>query len=119
MWMREGDLRRLGFRRSRASRGYWRCAGRFGLRGEEHLSAFPREIARSGDRGGAATPIELTEFHVTFPLGENVHFYYHEIAEAEWRAEGHTSAAEIRRIGQDPAALKERADRVAERFVAA
>jgi hypothetical protein len=119
MWLWESELRELGFRRGRASRGYWQCVRRFGLRGDEHLSAFPRGEVRVADRRGGGILIELTEFHVTFPVGENVHFYYHEVSEGQWRPEGHTSAAEIRRIGLDPIVLRDRADRVAEDFVSA
>ena len=119
MWLWEGELKGLGFRR-RAG-GYWRCARRFGLRGDEHISAFARsEQVVSGSRPDArGLMIELSELHVTFPLGENVHFYYHERTETEWEPGGFTSGAEIRRLGLSPVRLRERADRLAGEIIAA
>jgi hypothetical protein len=113
MWLHEDQLRRLGFRRRSA--GYWSCLGRFGLRGEEHISVFARsELALPGrGRGEAGLMIELTEFHVTLPVGENLHFYYHEARGSEWAPGGQTSSTEVRRLGLDPFALRDRADKVA------
>jgi hypothetical protein len=119
MWLWEGELRGLGF--SRRAGGYWRCARRFGLRGDEHISAFARsEQVVSGRRpGGGGLLVELSEVHVTFPMGENVHFYYHERTETEWEPGGCTSGAEIRRLGLHPARLRERADQIAGEVIAA
>lgn len=119
MWLWEGELRELGFRRGAG--GYWRCARRFGLQGDEHISAFARsEQGVSGSRPDArGLMIELSELHVTFPLGENVHFYYHERTETEWEPGGFTSGAEICRLGLSPVRLRERADRLAGEIIAA
>ena len=118
MWLWESELRELGFRRKAA--GYWRCARRYGMKGDEHISVFARcEQAIAGHpRHGGGLLVELAEFHVTFPLGEDVHFYYHEVSRGEWAPGGHTSGAELRRLGLDPDELRRRADGIAGAFVA-
>jgi hypothetical protein len=118
MWLHEIQLRRLGFRRQ--SPGYWACFRRFGLRGDEHISTYARsEVAEGPARRGWVAPlvIEVTEFHVTLPMVENFHFYYHESDGRIWPLGGHTSASEIRRLGLDPAALRDRADSIARAFL--
>src|SRR5262249_60227047 len=116
----ESEVRALGFRR-KAER-YWWCRRRFGLQEDEHLSLFSwsEQSIPDGSRRAVRFVVELTEFHVTLPFGhDNIHFYYHERLENEWSPGGHTSSAEVRRLGLDPAALRERADAVAAEFVAA
>jgi hypothetical protein len=117
MWLWASELHELGFRRR--SERYWRCEGRHGLPAEGHLSIFSwGEQAIPAGRAGARYLVELTEFHVTFAVGrEHLHFYYHEGWPNEWHPAGHTSSAEIRRAGGDPAELCGRADLVAGEFV--
>jgi len=75
---------------------------------------------RLHQRHGTRWLVELTEFHVTFQLGlEHVHFYYHEQGENAWRPAGHTSSAEIIRLGESPLAWRSRADASAAALVAA
>jgi hypothetical protein len=106
MWIYEHQFRALGFRRK--SSGYWSCFHRFGLQGEEHLSVFARTEL--------GPIVEVTEFHVTIPVGENVHFYYHETTNGNFSPDGHTSSAELQRLGFDVSALRARADEIAGRF---
>jgi hypothetical protein len=115
MWLWESELRSLGFRRK--SERYWQCERRFGLPACGHLSAYSwSEHAVAGERLLA----ELSTFHVTFEIGhDNVHFYYHERLENEWEPAGHTTSAEITRLGHDPLRLRAWADAVAARLVAA
>jgi hypothetical protein len=120
MWLWENELRELGFRRK--GERYWLCGRRFGLHEDDHLSvvSWCEQTILAGRRGRPRYLIELTEFHVTLCIGhENVHFYFHESGENEWGPAGHTSSAEIRRLGHDPCALQGVADRVAGAFVAA
>jgi hypothetical protein len=120
MWLWESELRELGFRRK--SDRYWQCERRFGLEDDEHLSIFSwsEQAIPSSASGPARFLVELTEFHLTFRIQcDHVHFYYHERLENEWFPEGHTSSTEIRRLGQDPLALRSRADQIASAFVAA
>jgi hypothetical protein len=115
MWLWASELNELGFRRR--SEGYWRCERCFGLPGGAHLSLFSW-----GEQvlPGARFLVELTEFHVTFVVRqEHVHFYYHERLDNDWDPAGHTSAAELRRLGVDGAALRARADVVAASLIAA
>jgi len=64
--------------------------------------------------------VELSDFHVTFQIGlERIHFYYHERSENAWKAAGHTSGREIRRLGVEPAQLRAQADMAAALFIAA
>jgi hypothetical protein len=116
MWLHEIQLRRLGFRRRSA--GYWSCFLRFGMRGEEHISVFARSEVASDFPASrdAGLIVEVSEFHVTLPLGENFHFYYHESGDRSWTPGGNTSAAEIRRLGLDFVPLRDRADRIAGAF---
>jgi hypothetical protein len=109
MWLWEAEFRRLGFRRR--SERYWRCDRRYGLGADGHLSVFSwGELAGPG----GLLLAELTEFHVTFRLGlDHIHFYYHEYRDNEWHPGGRTSGREIRRLGEDPRALRRRADAVA------
>lgn len=118
MWLWDWELRQIGFRR--LSDRYWQCDRRHGLPGSAYLSAFPETRDRQAPAGGAGRErIELCAFHVTFCLGiDCVHFYFHEVAEGVWEPGGHTSAAEIRRH-RDPGELREIADRVADKFLAA
>jgi len=115
MWLWESELRALGFRR-RAER-YWQCERRFGLPAWGHLSVFPwGEQSLAGGR----LLVELDTFHVTFAVGgEHVHFYFHERAGSEWDPGGHTSAAEVLRLGRDVWELRAQADAVAALLVAA
>ena len=63
---------------------------------------------------------EFAEFHVTFEVyRHNLHFYYHEIRYDEWLPEGHTSTAEVTRLGYDACDLKTISDEIAEQFVKA
>jgi hypothetical protein len=115
MWLWESELRALGFRRK--SERYWQCERRFGLPVCGHLSVYCwSEHVVDGGRLLA----ELDTFHVTFLIGhDNIHFYYHERLENEWEPAGHTSSAEITRLGHDPRRLRLEADAVAARLVAA
>ena len=119
MWLWDTDLRRLGFRRK--SERYWQCERRFGLSATDHVSLFSwSEQVIPGQAGAARFLVEMTEFHVTLLRGlENLHFYYHEHHDNEWRPAGHTSRAEIRRLGLDPIVLRAEADSVAEELVRA
>jgi hypothetical protein len=118
VWLWAIELHELGFRRK--SEGYWQCQGRFGLPETAHLSVFAgNEQTFPGDRRGRRRLVEVSTFHITFEIGrENIHFYYHERLENEWEPGGHTSAAEIRHLGQDPGKLRGRADEVAAQLVA-
>jgi hypothetical protein len=119
VWLWESELREQGFRRK--SERYWQCKRRFGLGPDEYLSLFSLgEQTLPGGRGGSVRfVVELTEFHVTFRVGfEHVHYYYHERQENEWEPGGHTSAAKVRRLGLDSAALRARADAIAAEFIA-
>jgi hypothetical protein len=109
----------MGFRRK--SERYWRCERRFGLPANAHLSLFSwGEHALPVAAGAAPVLVELTEFHVTFVLGNrHVHFYYHERRQNDWDPGGYTSKGELRRLGADRAALRTSADAVAEAVVAA
>lgn len=116
MWLWESELRELGLR-SKADR-YWQGERRFGLPLSAHLSvyAWSEQVLP----GAALRLVELSAFHVTFEIGlENIHFYYHENLENEWQPGGHTSRAEIRRLGCDLRELRETADTIAAAFVAA
>src|SRR5579885_1043494 len=117
MWLWASALNDLGFRRK--SERYWQCERRFGLPPGAHLSLFSwGEQALPAGAGGTRFLVELTEFHVTFVLGhEHVHFYYHERLDNDWDPGGHTSAAELCRLGTDGAALRARADAVAAALV--
>jgi hypothetical protein len=119
VWLWECELCDLGFRR-KADR-YWQCERRFGMGNGEHLSVYSWSEQRvPADTGVARFLVEVTEFHVTFEVGsDNLHFYYHEYLENEWRPAGHTSAGEIRRLDCDPRALREGADAVAVSLVEA
>jgi hypothetical protein len=119
MWLWASELHAMGFRRR--SERYWRCERRFGLPTNAHLSVFSwGEHALPADAGPAPLLVEVTEFHVTFVLGnQHVHFYYHEGPHSEWAPAGHTSAAELRRLSADRASLRARADNVAAAVVAA
>lgn len=111
-------MRELGFRRK--SERYWRCVRNFGLGEGEYLSVFSwGEQRLPGPASGSARfVVEMTEFHVTFLVGiDHVHFYYHETRENAWQPAGHTSAGELHRLGRDPQTLRERADRIASRFI--
>jgi hypothetical protein len=119
MWLWASALIETGFRR-KAER-YWRCERRFGLPPHAHLSLFSwGEHALPSAAGPAPLLVELTEFHVTFVLGnQHVHFYYHERQPNDWDPAGHTSRRELRRLGADRAALRAQADAVAAAVVAA
>jgi hypothetical protein len=116
VWLWAAELHDLGCRRK--SDGYWQCQRRFGLPDHGHLSLFASAELRPPGKGGPRL-VELSTFHVTFEvhLG-NVHFYYHECRLNAWEPGGHTSAAELRRLGCDPVALRDLADAVAAEFVA-
>jgi hypothetical protein len=113
MWLWEIDLRRLGFRR-KAER-YWQCRQRFGLAGDDHISIYSwSEQQLPGPR----FLVELTEFHVTFAIGnQRVHFYYHEAGDHIWEPGGHTSANEIRLLDWEPNDLRKEADAVAQQLI--
>jgi hypothetical protein len=119
MWLWACELHDLGFRRR--SESYWRCENRFHLPVNGHLSIFSwGEQSVPGHRGRNRFLVELTEFHVTFLLGfEHVHFYYHEILDNDWEPGGHTSPAEIGRLGYDVIALRDSADEIAAEVIAA
>jgi hypothetical protein len=120
MWLWESELREVGFRRK--SERYWRCEGRFGLPDNAHLSLFSwSEQALSEERSRRPRfLVELTEFHVTFRVTwEHIHFYYHERCDNDWEPGGHTSAAEVLRLGLEPRLLRDAADEVAAAFIAA
>jgi hypothetical protein len=119
MWLWASELNELGFRRK--SEGYWRCERRFGLPPNAHLSLFSwGEHALPGAERPAPLLVELAEFHVTFVLRhQHVHFYYHERLHNDWDPAGHTSRAELRRLGVNRAELRARADAVAAAVAAA
>ncbi len=118
MWLWASRLHELGFRRK--SERYWRCERRFGLPAGAHLSLFSWGEHSLPSATGAPLLVELAAFHVTFVMGnQHVHFYYHERQNNDWDPGGHTSRAELRRIGADAAALRERADAVAAAVAAA
>jgi hypothetical protein len=112
MWLWQDELQQLGFRRR--SERYWRCDRRYGLGSEGHLSVFSWSEQTVGTDGALRFLVELTEFHVTFPIGrQHIHFYYHEYHEKEWQRGGHTSRRQIARLGCDPRELRSRADAIA------
>src|SRR5947209_8475616 len=117
MWLWESELRERGFRRK--SERYWQCRRRFGLDDAAHLSIFSwSEQTLAGAGGRPRYLVELTEFHLTFVrAGDHLHFYYHEHGENAWHPGGHTSRAEITRLGLDLAALRALADAIAAAFV--
>jgi hypothetical protein len=120
MWLWESELRELGFRRK--SERYWQCERHYGLQVGDHLSVYTwsEQPISSKSTDQARILVELSAFHVTFAVrGENVHFYYHELLDNEWEPAGHTSSAEIRRVGCDPQELRDLADAVAVAFVQA
>jgi len=110
------QLLELGLREKGAR--YWRCDDRYEMNQGVHLSVFLWTAdARSSRR---AQRFELCEFHITFELGtENIHFYYHEVREGQWRGAGHTSSPEIQRLGYQTSPLRENADQIALRWVEA
>jgi hypothetical protein len=117
MWLWANELAERGFKRQ--SERYWQCTRRFGLRPGDHISIF----AWSEQTVPAAPSLRLvalTEFHVTFHIkSEHIHFYYHEHGDNEWKPGGHTSGAEIRRLGEKPSLLRREADAVAAAFIEA
>jgi hypothetical protein len=120
MWLWDAELWELGFRRK--SEDYWQCVGRYGLPDGSYLSVFSWAAHRVGGakKGLAPYLVELTEFHVTIPLGgERLHFYYHQRGEEEWEPGGHTSGREVRRVGGRPRQLRRLADAVAAEVVRA
>ena len=117
MWLWDIELRALGFRRK--SERYWQCLRRFELPDAAYLSLFSwsEQFIPAGNGRYLA---ELSDFHVTFQIGlERIHFYYHERSENAWKAAGHTSGREIRRLGVEPAQLRAQADMAAALFIAA
>jgi hypothetical protein len=109
MWRWDGELGRIGFRR-RGER-FWLCERRYGLVGSDHVSVF--SWSEQSLPGGTFL-VEVTEFHVTlYRGGEHLHFYYHEMLDNQWHPAGHTSGAEIRRLGLDPERLRDQADLIA------
>ncbi|MEK6239063.1 MAG: hypothetical protein N2C14_30475, partial [Planctomycetales bacterium] len=120
VWLHEHELRMLGFRRK--SDRYWRCDARHGLQGDDHLSLhlWEREQVVVGRRRRGAFRFEMAEFHVTLAVPHhNLHFYFHEVKPNEWEPGGHTSSAEIELTSLNPAALREDADRIADKFIQA
>jgi hypothetical protein len=119
MWLWDCEMHRLGFRRK--SDRYWWCQRRYGLADGDHISVFSwSEQTIPTDRSQARFLVELTEFHVTLPRGgEHFHFYYHEHGDNEWQPAGHTSSAELRRVGCDPDGLRTTADAIAAELAAA
>jgi hypothetical protein len=119
MWLWASELNDLGFRHK--SERYWRCERRFGLPAAAHLSLFSwgEQVLPAG-AGEVRLMVELTEFHVTFVLRhDHVHFYYHERLENDWEPGGHTSAAELCRLGAGVRALRARADVIAAALIEA
>jgi len=118
MWLWEAELRQLGFRRR--SERYWQCERRHGLPGRAHLSIWPwseQDIPGPGKQP-LRFLIEVTEFHVTFLSAvDHLHFYYHERGVNEWQPGGHTSRAQMRRLREDPLALRALADGIAGRLI--
>jgi len=115
MWLWENDLQLLGFRRK--GERYWLCTRRWGLTPPDHLSIYSWSELTS--RAGLDL-LELTEFHVTFVVGfDHLHFYYHELGEGAWQPGGHTARAHLKRLGCDARQLRDRADMIAEQFIAA
>jgi hypothetical protein len=119
VWLWAIELHELGFRRK--SDRYWQCERRYGLPAEAHLSVFAwGEHGVAADAGAAPRLVEVSTFHVTFEIGrENIHFYYHELSDNEWEPAGHTSAAEIARLGRAARELRRAADEIAAALVAA
>jgi hypothetical protein len=119
VWLWAIELHELGFRR-KADR-YWQCARGYGLPAEAHLSVFAwAEHGIAADADAARHLVEVSTFHVTFEIGrENIHFYYHEHSDNEWQPAGHTSAAEIARLGCAARELRHAADEIAAALVAA
>jgi hypothetical protein len=117
MWLWECELRELGFRRK--SPHYWQCQRRYDLPPHAHLSIFSwseQQIPPARGKSGRLIT-EVTEFHITFLIRfEHLHFYYHEGWPNQWRPAGHTSRREIRRVHEDPAALRQQADASARQF---
>ena len=115
MWICDFVLNELGFR-CLAER-FWICERGFDCAVHEHLSIYPWSEHTAP---GGARLIELDTFHVTITLeAERLHFYYHERSTNVWEPGGHTSSAEIRRIGHNPERLRRRADAIAAALVAA
>lgn len=115
MWKWTIELHELGFRHR--SRRYWQCTGRFTLPENAHISLFvDSELMVLG----GLEAVEFAAFHVTFEIGrENIHYYYHESSDGEWEPGGYTSANEVRRLGEEPRALRDHADRIAAALVEA
>ncbi len=120
MWLWDIQLHELGFKR--ASERYWRCESRYGLPSWAHLSIYSwseQSIPRRRQKG-VRYLVEITEFHVTFLAArDNLHFYYHEHQAGEWMPGGHTSPAELLRLGEDPRLLRTEADTIAGQLVEA
>ena len=114
MWIRENELYQLGFRQR--SEGYWKCERKFGQGDASYLSIFAYAVEwQAGQRG-----LEVSAFHVTFPVGQdNLHFYYHERGDQLWEPGGHTSGREIQRYKLSLRRLRDRADEVAQRLIQA
>jgi hypothetical protein len=119
MWLWDWELHQVGFRCR--SEGYWQCEVGHGLPDDCYLSLFVHHSGRARNgRGPGRRPLEVSAFHVTFLLGvDRIHFYYHEVAENAWEPGGHTSSGEILRHGVEPHALRDEADVIAARLVAA
>ncbi len=118
MWLWQAELHHLGFRRR--SEHYWQCERRHGLPPSAHLSIWPwseQGIPGPG-KGKLRYLVEVTEFHVTFLSAvDHLHFYFHERDANEWKPGGHTSSAELRRLGENPRALRALADVIAQRLI--
>ena len=110
------DLKRLGFR-PKGSR-YWCCQRGYGLDSATHLSLFvcTTHVRVSAD----VACFDIAEFHVTFEVpGHNLHFYYHEGLPGHWTLGGHTSTAEIHRLGFDRVTLEQEANQIAAELIEA
>jgi hypothetical protein len=120
MWLGNGELHRVGFRRR--SERYWQCEGRFGLPEHAYISIFlntKHDALRRGRRADRGL-VEVSAFHVTFRLEvDRVHFYYHELTEQTWEPGGHTAWVEIERHGVEPEELRQQADAIASAVVRA
>src|SRR5437764_7015901 len=119
MWLWECDLKALRFRCH--SEVYWQCEAGHGLPDDCHLSIFVHQFEKDrARRGPGHRLLEVSAFHVTFLLAfDRVHFYYHEAEPNVWEPGGHTSSRTIRRSGMKPRVLREEADAIAARLVAA
>lgn len=118
VWIWQEQLSALGFRQK--SRRYWQCRHRYGLDGDDHISAFLwcEDKLPGSPRRSPIVCYEWCEFHVTLEVaGHNLHFYYHELHDGRWFSAGRTSHQEIERLGACPLELSALADQTAGELV--